>query len=63
MKESEYILVIIVEKSYTSKWMKWEIERAKQVDTNLKFAAVKLKSGNTILPTLPTKRHWQKNSH
>jgi MTH538 TIR-like domain (DUF1863) len=41
MKESEYILVIIGEKSCTSKWMKWEIDRAKQQDTNLKFASVK----------------------
>ncbi len=39
--------------------MKWEIERAKQEDTNLKFAAVIIKSGNakpagllTILPLL-----------
>lgn len=53
MKESDYILVIIGEKSHTSKWMKWELERAKQSDTNLKFAAVKIKSGNTTPAGLP----------
>ena len=54
MKESDYILVIIGEKSYSSKWMKWEIDRAKQSDTNLKFAAVKIKLGNTNPSGLPT---------
>ncbi len=54
MKESEYILVIIGEKSYSSKWMKWEIERAKQEDTNLKFAAAKIKPGNTNPAGLPS---------
>lgn len=54
MKESEYILVIIGAKSYSSKWMKWEIERAKQSDTNLKFAAVKISSSNTNPSVLPS---------
>lgn len=54
MKESEYILVIIGEKSYTSKWMKWEIDRAKQSDTNLKFAAIKIKSENVNPSGLPS---------
>lgn len=53
MKESDYILVIIGSKSYTSKWMKWEIERAKQIDTNLRFAAVKLELGNIKPAGLP----------
>lgn len=53
MKESDYILVIVGEKSHTSKWMKWEIERAKQSDTNLKFAAVKIKYSNTNPKGLP----------
>jgi hypothetical protein len=53
MKESEYVLVIIGEKSYSSKWMKWEINRAKQDDTKLKFAAVRIKSGNTLPSGLP----------
>jgi hypothetical protein len=54
MKESEYILVIIGEKSYTSKWIKWEIDRARQSDTNLRFAAVKIKSVNFNPSNLPT---------
>jgi hypothetical protein len=54
MKESEYILVIIGEKAYSSKWMKWEIKRAKQLDTNLKFAAVKIKSSNMNPSGLPS---------
>ena len=53
MKESEYILVIVGTKAYSSKWMTWEIQRAKQRDTNLKFAAVKTKSGNSNPPVLP----------
>ncbi|KAA5538856.1 TIR domain-containing protein [Adhaeribacter rhizoryzae] len=53
MKEADYILVIIGEKSYSSKWMKWEIDRAKQPDTNLRFAAVKIKSGNINPAGLP----------
>ncbi len=53
MKESEYILVILGEKSYSSKWMKWEIDRAKQSDTNLKFAAIKIKSANLLPSNLP----------
>lgn len=53
MKESEYVLVIIGEKSYSSKWMKWEINRAQQDDTKLKFAAVRIKSTNTLPSGLP----------
>ena len=53
MKESDYILVIIGEKSYSSKWMKWEINLAQQVDTKLKFAAVRIKSTNTLPSGLP----------
>jgi len=54
MKKSEYILVIVGAKAYSSKWMKWEIERAKQADTNLKFAAVKIKSSNASPSSLPS---------
>jgi hypothetical protein len=53
MKESEYILVIIGAKAYSSKWMRWEIERAKQSDTNLRFAAVRIASANTKPSNLP----------
>ncbi|MGX7875115.1 TIR domain-containing protein [Mesorhizobium sp. ORM6] len=44
MKESSHLLVIVGEKSSKSKWMTWEIERAKQSDVLLKLAAVKLSS-------------------
>jgi hypothetical protein len=54
MKEADYILVIIGAKSYTSKWMRWEINRAKQADTNLLFAAVKINSGNISPANLST---------
>ena len=53
MKESDYILVIIGEKSFSSKWMKWEIQRAKEPDTNLKFAAVKVNSSSITPLGLP----------
>jgi hypothetical protein len=53
MKESDYFLLIIGEKSYLSRWMKWEINRAQQYDTKLKFAAVRIKSTNTLPSGLP----------
>jgi len=53
MKESEYVLVIIGKKSYNSKWMKWEIERAKKDDVRLKFAAVKIDYHNQRPDGLP----------
>lgn len=54
MKESEYILVIVGAKVYSSKWIRWEIERASQADINLKFAAVKISSNNTLPSGLPS---------
>jgi hypothetical protein len=42
MKQAEYLLVVIGEKSSKSKWMEWEINRAKQDDIKLKLAAVKI---------------------
>ena len=54
LKESDFILVIIGEKSHASKWMKWEIERAKQVDTNLRFAGVNISGKNRIPDGLPS---------
>lgn len=54
MKESDYILIIIGAKSSSSKWMRWEINRAQQVDTKLKFAAVKINSTNTLPSGLPS---------
>jgi hypothetical protein len=47
MKSATHLLVIIGAKSSTSKWMNWEIERAKEDDTRLKIAAVKIESKNT----------------
>lgn len=44
MKDADYLLVIIGEKTYTSKWVRWEISRAKESDIKLKLAAVKIKS-------------------
>ena len=42
MKEAEYLLVIVGSKTHTSKWVSWEIERAKQPDVKLRLAAVKI---------------------
>lgn len=42
MQQAEYLLVLIGKKSHTSKWMAWEIERAKERDIKLKLAAVKI---------------------
>ncbi len=53
MKEAAYILAIIGKKSYTSKWMNWEIHWSQQVDTKLKFAAVRINFEYVIPPNLP----------
>jgi hypothetical protein len=50
MKDATHILVIVGAKSHESDWITWEIERAKQADTKLKIAAVKLEKGNTTPP-------------
>ncbi|SEU06539.1 MTH538 TIR-like domain [Hymenobacter actinosclerus] len=42
MKKSDYLLVIVGEKTHTSKWVNWEINRAKRSDVDLKLVAVKL---------------------
>jgi hypothetical protein len=52
MKESTHLLVLVGEKSYTSDWMTWEIQRAKESDTKLKIAAVKLAKDNVTPPGL-----------
>ena len=44
MKAADYLLVIVGEKTYTSKWVKWEIRRAMESDVKLKLAAVKIRS-------------------
>lgn len=48
MKQADYLLVIVGAKSSSSKWMNWEISRAKESDTKLKLAAVKIASTNTL---------------
>lgn len=52
MKSATHLLVIVGEKSHTSKWITWEIARAKQNDTKLKLAAVKIQKANTTPPGL-----------
>lgn len=42
MKQAQYLLVIVGAKTSTSKWVAWEIERAKQNDVKLRLAAVKI---------------------
>jgi hypothetical protein len=46
MKDSTHLLVLVGEKSHQSSWMTWEIDRAKQPDTKLRLAAVKLRKSN-----------------
>ena len=46
MKEADYLLVIVGEKTHTSQWVTWEIDRAKQSDTKLRLAAVKISRSN-----------------
>lgn len=52
MKSATHLLVIVGAKSYTSKWMTWEIDRAKQSDVKLKLAAVKIERSNVTPPGL-----------
>lgn len=46
MKSATHLLVLVGAKSHSSKWMNWEIARAKQADVKLKLAAVKLAKEN-----------------
>lgn len=46
MKTATHLLVLVGAKSASSKWIAWEIERAKQSDVRLKLAAVKLAKEN-----------------
>ena len=52
MKSATHLLVLVGVKSYTSTWMTWEIDRAKQSDIKLRLAAVKLAKANTTPPGL-----------
>jgi hypothetical protein len=47
MKSASHLLVLIGAKTATSKWVSWEIGRAKDTDIKLKLAAVKLAKDNT----------------
>ena len=42
MKEADYLLVIVGKKTHGSKWVTWEIDRAKDDDVHLKLAAIKI---------------------
>jgi hypothetical protein len=46
MKSAEYLLVLVGAKTATSKWVNWEIDRAKQSDVRLRLAAVKIDRDN-----------------
>ncbi len=46
MKSATHLLVLVGSKSYKSKWMTWEIDRAKKDDVKLKLAAIKLAKDN-----------------
>ena len=50
MQTATHLLVLVGSKSHTSKWMEWEIDRAKQSDLKLRLAAVKLAKEN-VTPT------------
>ncbi|QWD27085.1 TIR-like domain-containing protein [Polynucleobacter paneuropaeus] len=52
MKSATHLLVLVGAKSSKSKWMDWEIDRAKQSDVKLKLAAIKLSKDNDTPPTL-----------
>jgi uncharacterized protein YhdP len=47
MKGATHLLVLVGAKSGASKWMTWEIGRAKEADVKLKLAGVKLARDNT----------------
>lgn len=46
MKTATHLLVLVGSKTAMSKWITWEIDRAKQSDVKLKLAAVKLAKDN-----------------
>jgi hypothetical protein len=46
MKSADYLLVIVGKKTHASKWVTWEISRAKESDVKLRLAAVKIEGGN-----------------
>lgn len=46
LKASEYLLVVVGKATWRSRFVTWEIERAKEPDVNLKLVAVKLQRTN-----------------
>lgn len=52
MKDATHLLVLVGSQSSASKWMTWEIERAKESDIKLRLAAVKLAQANPTPPGL-----------
>lgn len=52
MKTATHLLVLVGEKSSSSAWIRWEIDRAKQDDVKLKLAAVKLTQSSVTPPGL-----------
>ena len=52
IKAATHILVIVGAKTYTSDWVTWEIDRAKQSDASLKLVAIKLDKSYTTPPGL-----------
>ena len=47
MMTATHLLVLVGAKTSKSKWVNWEIDRAKQSDVRLKLVAVKLAQANT----------------
>ncbi len=52
MNGATHLLVLVGAKSATSKWMAWEISRAKEPDLKRRLAAVKLSKFNNTPPDL-----------
>lgn len=47
MKSATHLLVLVGAKTASSKWVNWEIGKAKETGIRLKLAAVKLEKANT----------------
>jgi hypothetical protein len=58
MKSATHLLVLVGAKTASSKWVTWEIERAKQPDTKLRLAAIRLAPYNPIPAALSAGTAW-----
>lgn len=58
LKQADYLLVIVGEKTHTSTFVRWEIERAMAEDVNLKIAAVKRHSRCRLPDLLRGNASW-----